>query len=132
MEAAKLLDFRYAKYGCPIADLTEFFYFIVLQSELHLNCLSKYLDIYYESFSKTVRNFNLDPKILFPRGDIEEEWRKCSKFTMLTVLASLSRKYFGKEFIQETVATNENKKEMVMFNFYARAILHQMHKMQVL
>lgn len=71
------LDFQLSRLGSPLKDFAYFFY--TCAPKHFLTEIDKYLQIYYDSLCKCLREYGCDPEIVFPRSVMKEHWRKHSK-----------------------------------------------------
>ncbi|RZC42278.1 uncharacterized protein BDFB_013627 [Asbolus verrucosus] len=79
-----LLDWQIAKIGSPILDLSYFFY--ACSSKEVLYDLKKFLKIYHDNLSKTLKEAGLDPEEVFSYSELEAQWKIYSKFGLFMAL----------------------------------------------
>lgn len=89
--------------GTPIVDLSYFFYSGCDASRFE--GLNYYLDLYYDSFTKTCSDLNENSNELFPREALTEDFRQYSKIGVILSLILVKYKLMPKE---EAVKLREN------------------------
>ncbi|KAJ8942640.1 hypothetical protein NQ318_013353 [Aromia moschata] len=73
-----LIDWQLSVKGSPAVDLS-YFLFTCAPKEI-LADHQKYLKIYHDAASETLRNVGCDPNTVFPFALLEKHWRKYAKF----------------------------------------------------
>lgn len=69
----KLIDFQICRSGSVVSDLSYLLYSAVTKNIL--DDLDHFLKIYHDSFSDTLRSYNLDPSAIFTFADLKAEWK---------------------------------------------------------
>jgi thiamine kinase-like enzyme len=95
IEEISLLDFQMAWVGTPVYDLSYFFYSGGCK-EL-FDKLEDFLDVYYNSFSRFVKELGSVPEDLLPRSALSEDWKVYSKFGMFMALLLTQVKLMSRE-----------------------------------
>lgn len=87
---ARLIDFQGLSYASPIYDLSYFFY-STSASEENLADFDIFLDIYYDSLYKTVKELGSDPEIVCPRHALQTHWKVYGPLTFSMAILSVHR-----------------------------------------
>lgn len=90
-----LLDFQLCRSGSVVSDLSYLLYSGV-KKEIFGN-LDYYLKIYYDSFSNTLRHFNLNPSLIFTFEDLKQEWKDHCAYGFIMAQLLLGNK-FSKQY----------------------------------
>lgn len=104
-------------YHSPVKDLSHAFY--SSGSKEVLNDLDKYLNIYYEQFSFSVRKLGSDPEKVYPYSILKRDWKTYSKFGfMMGIMVNKNKLTYEDDIMDfvdviEGVATEENLKKQV-------------------
>ena len=62
-----LLDFQLFRIASPVIDLLYFIY-ICTDSKFRKTYLKSLLDDYYSSFAEQIRDYDLDPDVVYPKS----------------------------------------------------------------
>ncbi|XP_072386440.1 uncharacterized protein [Diabrotica undecimpunctata] len=90
IEDIKLFDFQMAAVGSPILDLTYSFYSGA--DEETISNLDHFLDIYYKSLSKTLKEYGCSAEEILPFSELKKEWKEHNAFGVLLGLMIWSNK----------------------------------------
>lgn len=74
----RFFDFQLCRNGSVVSDLSYLLYSGVTKEIF--GKLDYYLKIYHDSFSDTLRSFDLDPSKIFSFQDLKKEWKDHSAF----------------------------------------------------
>lgn len=75
------LDFQICASHSPAMDLSYFMY-SSSPKEIYDN-LDHYLQVYYDSLSKTIRDLGSDPEALIPFAELKNQWKKFSRYGLM-------------------------------------------------
>jgi thiamine kinase-like enzyme len=118
-----LLDFQLVATGTPVYDLSYFFY--TGGSKELFDKLNDYLNIYYDSFSNSVRSLGNDPNEIFPREILNQEWKRFSRFGMMLSMLLTKTKLIS------TVGTNTQSTKSILQKRLCDIVIH-MHEIDAL
>jgi hypothetical protein len=118
-----LLDFQLVATGTPVYDLSYFFY--TGGSKELFDKLNDYLNIYYDSFSNSVRCLGNDPNEIFPREILNQEWKRFSRYGMMLSMLLTKTKLIS------TVATNTQSTKSILQKRLCDIVIH-MHEIDAL
>lgn len=99
----------------PVYDLSYMLY--TSASIEDIRNLDKYLKIYYESFSDTVKSLGSDPEKLLPYGALKEDWKKYCKFGIQLGIMVHKMKLFDKNDMSKVGSDDKMWKEVAAINF---------------
>lgn len=133
IEAIKLFNFYFCRYGSVVHDLSNFYYSIAKTSKQQLDHLGPYLDSYYKSFSNTVRKFNEDPNKLLPREQLLHEWKVYSKINMFLALDFIKDEYYCKtDNLSRAHDKTKLENKKILFHYYTTNMLQHMNNWKAL
>lgn len=79
-----LLDWQISQVASPILDLSYFFY--ACSSKEVLYDLKKFLKIYHDNLTKTVKEAGLNPEEILTFEELEAQWKIYSKYGLFMAL----------------------------------------------
>lgn len=79
-----LIDLQLSRMGAPVLDLSYFLY--TCGSKEVLNNHELYLNMYHDSLSGHLQKLGSDAKKLYPRSVLQEQWKRLSKFGLMSSL----------------------------------------------
>lgn len=79
-----LIDFQLFSLYCPVHDLVNAFYLGATRSTLKK--IKRYLQLYYNSLSNTLQEFNLDAGKIYTSSTLKQDWEYCAKYGFVLVL----------------------------------------------
>ncbi|XP_028129761.2 uncharacterized protein LOC114325830 [Diabrotica virgifera virgifera] len=91
LEDIKLIDYQMATLGTPVYDLTYAFYSGADQETL--KNWEHFLKIYYNSLSKSLKDYDLDVENIYPYEILKKEWKENIQFGFLMSLMIWGSKY---------------------------------------
>ncbi|XP_072375177.1 uncharacterized protein [Diabrotica undecimpunctata] len=87
----KLIDFQMAALGTPVYDLTYAFYSGADKETL--NNWEHFLKIYYNSLSKSLRDYDLEVENIYPYETLKKEWKDNIQFGFIMSIIIWGSKY---------------------------------------
>lgn len=102
----RLVDFQMCLSGSVVLDLSYLFY--SGGTKEILDNLEHYLEIYYDSFSDTLRSFKLDPSKIFSFKNLKEEWKDHCAFGF--IMGQMVWRNKLAQYTESVIAINDNKK----------------------
>ncbi|CAH1975012.1 unnamed protein product [Acanthoscelides obtectus] len=109
VEDIKLVDFQLCRVGTPVFDLSYCFYSGA--SEELLAQLDYFLDIYHGSLSQSLRQFDLDPAIVYPMSTLRTEWKKYCRYGFCSAMTIWKVKLASEEDALDMTKSEEEIRE---------------------
>lgn len=73
--------------------------------------MNKYLDVYYDAVTDTLKKLHCDPGTVFPRKVFDKQWREFSPFGLMSATLFMKMMLFNKEEkikMEKNIADPEN------------------------
>lgn len=84
----KIIDFQLVRLGSCALDIS-FFIYSCTSEELRATHYQVMLDWYYEGVEHTLRQFKLDPQLIFPKTVLADELKKFARFGVGTAIEAI-------------------------------------------
>ncbi|KAJ8925787.1 hypothetical protein NQ315_009637 [Exocentrus adspersus] len=101
-----ILDWQISRVHSPVVDLSYFMY--STSSKEQLQHFDELLEIYYNSFSTTVKELGCDPEELFSFSALKDHWKKYSLYGVFMLVFSLHVILSDKEELPSDFEGNED------------------------